>query len=62
KGMKLYYDRGSVILRGPFIFEKVIRGPQLIFSVKDAAYNKVYAFSLSVGQLDKEKMYFITKK
>ena len=62
KGMKLYYDRGSVILRGPFIFERIIRGPQLIFSIKDAAYHRKYNFSLAVSQLHKEQMYFITKK
>lgn len=62
KGMKLYYDRGSVILRGPFIFEKVNRGPLLIFSIKDAAYNTIYHFSLQISQLEKEKMYFIIKK
>ena len=59
KGSKLYYDRGSAALRGPFIFKNLTRGPELLMEVKDTAYNKTYLFSISVNRLDKEKVYLI---
>ena len=61
KGAKLYYDRGSVVFRGPFIFDKIIRGPELIFTVKDAGYKRQYAFSLEVNKLKQYKIYLITR-
>jgi hypothetical protein len=59
KGSKLYYDRGSAALRGPFIFKNLTRGPELLMEVKDTAYNKTYLFSIAVNRLDKEKVYLI---
>jgi hypothetical protein len=59
KGSKLYYDRGSAALRGPFIFKNLTRGPELVMEVKDTAYNKTYLFSIAVNRLDKEKVYLI---
>jgi hypothetical protein len=62
KGDKVYYDRGSVVLRGPFIFEGHRRGPELLFRVKDTVYNKEYKFSISVSNLKDEKLYMVIDK
>ena len=62
KGDLLYFDRGSVALRGPFKFINVTRGPEILLEVADTAYNKKYLFSISVNRLSKEKLYLITNK
>ena len=62
KGDSLYFDRGSVALRGPFKFINVTRGPEILLEVGDTAYNKKYLFSISVNRLSKEKLYLITNK
>ena len=62
KGDSLYFDRGSVALRGPFKFINVTRGPEILLEVADTAYNKKYLFSISVNRLSKEKLYLITNK
>lgn len=62
KGDVMYYDRGSVVLRGPFIFEGHRRGPELLFRVKDTVYDKEYKFSILVSNLHNEKLYMITNK
>ena len=62
KGDKVYYDRGSVVLRGPFIFEGHRRGPELLFRVKDTVYNKEYKFSITVSNLNNEKLYMVIDK
>ena len=36
KGQKIYYDRGSVYFRGPFIFQRLTRGSLLNFTAQDA--------------------------
>lgn len=60
KHAKIYYDRGSVLFRGPFIYEKTIRGPHLLFTIKDSGYlNKVYDFSIAVNKLKNEQLFFI---
>ena len=59
KGTQIYYDRESVAFRGPFTFEKIIRGPNIILTGKDIGYlNKVYKFTLPVNKLKKEILYF----
>jgi hypothetical protein len=62
KGDRIYYDRGSVVLRGPFIFEGHRRGPELLFRIKDTAYNKEYKFSIGVANLKNEKLYMVVNK
>ena len=62
KGNKLYYDRGSVVMRGPFIFKGMRRGPELLLEVGDAVYNKKYLFTISTKKLKNEKIYMITTK
>jgi len=62
KGDSLYFDRGSVALRGPFKFINVTRGPEILLEVADTAYNKKYLFNISVNRLSKEKLYLITNK
>ncbi len=59
KNNRVYYDRGSVVLRGPFIFEGQRRGPELLFNIKDTAYDKTYKFSISVSDLKNEKLYMV---
>jgi len=61
KGTKIYYDRGSSVLRGPFIFQNNIRD-DLVLKVKDAAYDAEYLFTISVNKLNKEKIYMATSK
>ena len=59
KGNKMYFDRASSAFRGPFFFKNLTRGPELLFEVKDTAYNKKYLFSISVHALDNEKLYMV---
>jgi hypothetical protein len=62
KGSEVYYDRGSIVFRGPFIYEKTLRGPVLMFTIKDAGYlNKVYKFVISVSKLKSEQLYLVKK-
>ena len=62
KDDRLYYDRGSVVMRGPFIFIGVRRGPELLLKVKDAVYDKEYLFIISIKDLKDEKLYMIKGK
>jgi len=61
KGGKIYYDRGSVVMRGPFIFKGLRRGPELLLEIKDAVYDKKYLFTISVKKLKDEKLYMVSK-
>ena len=61
KGDKIYYDRGSSAMRGPFFFVNITRGPEILMEVKDTSYDKKYLFSIAVNRLDKEKIYIISK-
>ena len=61
-GTEIYYDRNSVLLRGPFIYQKTLRGPNLLFTIKDVGYkNKIYEFTIPVSKLASEILYFIKK-
>jgi hypothetical protein len=62
KGGKIYYDRGSSAMRGPFFFINITRGPEILMEVSDTSYNKKYIFSIPVSRLDKEKIYMVTKQ
>jgi len=57
-GSSVYYDRGSVVFRGPFTFNRVLRGPVLELTAKDIAYDNVYKFILRVSDLPGEKLYY----
>mgnify|MGYP006155880935 CR=1 FL=1 len=59
KNDRVYYNRGSVVLRGPFIFEGHRRGPELLFRVKDTVYEKYYKFSIMVDRLTDETLYMV---
>ena len=59
KGNIVYYDRASVVLRGPFIFVGHRRGPELLFKIKDVVYPREYLFSIEVNRLDKENLYLV---
>jgi hypothetical protein len=61
KGDKIYYDRGSSAMRGPFLFINISRGPEILMEVKDTSYDKKYLFSIAVNRLDKEKIYITSK-
>ena len=62
KDTEVYYDRSSVVFRGPFIYQKTLRGPNLVFTVKDVGYlNKTYKFTIPVSKLSKEILYFAKK-
>jgi hypothetical protein len=61
KGGKIYYDRGSAAMRGPFFFLNVTRGPEILMEVSDTSYDKKYLFSILVNRLDKEKIYMVSK-
>jgi hypothetical protein len=61
KGDQIYYDRGSVVFRGPFTYEKTLRGPNLLLTIGDLAYKKnIYKFIIPVSNLKKETLYFET--
>ena len=62
KGDLIYYDRGSVTLRGPLIFKGHRRGPELLLEVKDAVYDKNYLFSITVKRLKDERLYRVVKQ
>jgi len=59
KNNKLFYDRDSVVFRGPFTFQHINRGPELILKIKDLGYPQEYTFSLPVKKLKSEKLYKI---
>jgi len=59
KGTQMYYDRESVAFRGPFTFEKILRGPNILVTGRDIGYlNKTYKFTLPVSKLKTEILYF----
>ena len=62
KGDIVYYDRSSVVLRGPFFFEAHRRGPELLFRIKDIVYPNEYLFNIAVSDLEKENLYVIKNK
>tara|TARA_B100001057_G_scaffold368469_1_gene371982 strand:+ start:11286 stop:11984 length:699 start_codon:yes stop_codon:yes gene_type:complete len=59
KGDVIYYDRSSVVLRGPFYFQGHRRGPELLLKVKDIVYPREYLFSIEVNKLEKENLYLV---
>ena len=59
KGTQMYYDRESVAFRGPFTFEKILRGPNILVTGRDIGYlNKRFKFTLPVSKLKTEILYF----
>jgi hypothetical protein len=63
KGSKIYYDRESVAFRGPFFFEKVLRGPNLLVTAKDRGYlTNTYKFLIPVNKLQKQLLYYVVGK
>ena len=63
KGSELYYDRGSVVFRGPFTYHKTLRGPALLFTASDIGYKQNdYKFVLPVNKLKTEVLYLDTGK
>ena len=61
KGAQLYYDRNSVVFRGPFTYQKTLRGPALLLTGKDIGYqHNIYKFIIPVSKLKKEILYFET--
>jgi len=62
KGSKVFYDRGSVLFRGPFTFVRETRGPILEFTVKDAGYPDIYKFSIRVSNLSDQPLYMLIGK
>ena len=63
KDTLLYYDRNSVVFRGPFIYQKTLRGPSLLLTAHDIGYiDNTYKFILPVNKLKTEVMYFETFK
>ena len=62
KDTHIFYDRSSVVFRGPFIYQKILRGPNLLLTTKDVNYmNKVYKFVIPVSKLKTEPLYFVVK-
>ena len=61
KGQKIYYDRGSVYFRGPFVFQRLTRGSLLNFTVRDAGYDIVYHFVIKPAHLEKHILYVVTQ-
>ena len=59
KGQKVYLDRESVVYRGPFIFQRLTRGPRLNFTAKDIGYDQTYNFFISLENLEKNPLYAI---
>jgi len=62
RGTMLYYDRGSVVLRGPLKFQNVVRGPKLLMKVSDTVYPVEYLFTMAVDRLGNEKLYMVVDK
>ncbi len=61
KGAQLYYDRGSVVFRGPFTYQKTLRGPSLLLTTNDIGYrHNVYKFVIPLNKLKSEILYFET--
>jgi len=62
KDTHIFYDRSSVVFRGPFIYQKTLRGPNLLLTTKDVNYmDKVYKFVIPVSKLKTEPLYFVVK-
>jgi hypothetical protein len=59
KGDHVFYDRNSIVFRGPFVFQSHKRGPELLFKIKDVIYPREYLFSIGVKELEKQKLYRI---
>lgn len=62
KGDYVYYDRGSVLFRGPFVYKGLRRGPELLFEINDSVYDKKYSFTLSTKRLKEERLFMVIKK
>jgi len=63
KGAQLYYDRNSVVFRGPFTYQKTLRGPALLLTASDIGYrHNIYKFVIPVSKLKKEVLYFETNR
>lgn len=63
KGAQLYYDRSSVVFRGPFTYQKTLRGPTLLLTANDIGYrHNSYKFVISVNKLKDEILYFATSR
>ena len=61
KGAQLYYDRNSVVFRGPFTYQKTLRGPNLLLTASDIGYrHNIYKFVIPVSKLKNEILYFET--
>jgi hypothetical protein len=61
KGSELYYDRGSVVFRGPFTYQKTLRGPLLLVTANDIGYrHNVYKFVIPLNKLKSEILYLET--
>jgi len=61
KGSELYYDRSSVVFRGPFTYQKTLRGPALLLTASDIGYrHNIYKFIIPVSKLKNEILYFET--
>ena len=61
KGVQLYYDRNSVVFRGPFTYQKTLRGPNLLLTASDIGYrHNIYKFVIPVSKLKNEILYFET--
>jgi hypothetical protein len=62
KGNQVYYDRGSILFRGPFVYEKTLRGPTLLFTIRDAGYlDKIYKFTIPVNKLKSEQLFLVKR-
>ena len=61
KGVQLYYDRSSVVFRGPFTYQKTLRGPNLLLTAGDIGYrHNIYKFVIPISKLKNEILYFET--
>ena len=61
KGVQLYYDRNSVVFRGPFTYQKTLRGPNLLLTAGDIGYrHNIYKFVIPISKLKNEILYFET--
>ena len=61
KGSELYYDRGSVVFRGPFTYQKTLRGQLLLVTANDIGYrHNVYKFVIPLNKLKSEILYLET--
>jgi len=63
KGDHLYYDRGSVVFRGPFTYQKTLRGPTLLLTATDIGYrHNIYKFAIPISKLKTEILYVETRQ